>query len=33
MTADINAEHDSAEHGCLAAMLGLDLDDDAKQPD
>jgi hypothetical protein len=27
------APHDCADHGCLAAMLGLDLGDDAKQPD
>jgi hypothetical protein len=27
MTADTSPEHDCAEHGCLAAMLGLDIDD------
>ena len=27
MTANTNAEHDCADHGCLAAMLGLTLSD------
>jgi len=27
MTSDTNTEHDCADHGCLAAMLGLDPDD------
>ena len=27
MTSNTNAEHDCADHCCLAAMLGLDLDD------
>jgi hypothetical protein len=26
-TARAVAKHDCADHGCLAAMLGLDLDD------
>jgi hypothetical protein len=34
MTANnTDAQHDCAEHGCLAAMLGLELEDDAKQSD
>jgi hypothetical protein len=32
MTANTNAEHDCSDHGCLAAMLGLDLDDAADAP-
>ena len=32
MTANTtDAQHDCADRGCLAAMLGLDLEDDAKQ--
>jgi hypothetical protein len=27
MTDNTDAGHDCADHGCLAAMLGLDLDE------
>jgi hypothetical protein len=29
MTTNITTRHDCADHGCLAAMLGLALDDTA----